>query len=304
MAEGDLISGAWQVELQGVLFDALACDGIIIVDFLDGFGVPAGRSYDVQRPLRHGLYAGPQYLDGRTLTMGVAVTGDSFAEMLSRQRQVAAAFAPVRDTDADRVVPLVFTLADGNQKYRVVGKPIRAEWNYRKALRVQRSSSVVWNDGALCEFLATDPRVYANTLETATATLGSSSGGHAFPLGFPHGFGTATSGAAVCTNDGNIVTHPTITVTAGASGASGISLQNETTGDEWSITLTLNAGETLVVDMDAHTALLNGTTSRTEFVNRPPSVWWGLEPGVNSVRLLATGDGTTALVAWRDAYVM
>lgn len=140
--------------------------------------------------------------------------------------------------------------------------------------------------------------------ETAALSLGESSGGHGFALSFPHGFGTATSGAADCFNDGNFVTYPVITVTAGGSGASGIMLENTTTGESWEIVLTLSAGDFLVVDMGQRSALLSGTADRTQFVNRPPSEWWGLQPGTNQVNLVASGAGTTAEVAWHDAYLI
>jgi hypothetical protein len=302
MAAGDLITGPWQIELQGVLMDALGCDGLVVTEWLTGFGVPSGRRNVVPRPLQQGAFPGPQYMDTRALEWGVAVVGDSWAEVRQASIDLGTALAPIRDTDSDYVVPLHFTLDDGT-KYRVMGMPERAEWGYQTALRT-RAASRPFNDGARCAFIATDPRIYAEPAKSATASLGSSSGGLGFPHGFPHGFGSATSGAAVCLNAGNIETYPVITITANSAGASGIRLLQETTGEEWSITLTLGAGETLTVDMGNRTALLNGTASRAPFVNRPPSVWFGLEPGSNSIRLQATGTGTVASVAWNDAYLL
>lgn len=307
MAAGDLVVGPFQVELQGVLMDALACDGLIVSEWLSGFGVPQGRVSVVPRPMRHGLFAGPQYMDGRVHSWSVVASAGSWADLLAEQTDLGTAFSPVPDTDTDYVVPLVYTLGDGSTKYRVNGIPTRAEWGYARALRTLHNGGfapTTWNDGALCEFLATDPLIYEDTLQSATATLGVSSGGLALPHGFPHAFGTATSGAAVCVNGGNATTFPTITVLAGGSGASGITLLNDTTGEDWSITLTLSAGDTLVVDMAANTVLLNGTADRAPFVNRPGSVWFGLPSGTSNVTLQATGAGTTASVEWRDAFLI
>lgn len=303
MAEGDLITGPWQLELRGVLMDAQACDGLIITEWLSGFGVPGGRRYQVPRPLQNGMFPGPQYMDARALEWSVAAVGDSWAELLSAHSDLGSAMAPVEDTDPDYTIPLVFTLGDGATKYRVVGQPERAEWGYGLALRTAGSDRP-FTDGARCSFVASDPRIYSNEESSATATLGTSSGGLGFPHGFPHGFGTATSGAAVCENEGNTLSYPVIEVVANSAGASGIKLLQDTTGEEWSITLTLSAGDTLTVDMGARSVVLNGTASRAPFVNRPPSAWFGLEPGTNYVTLQASGAGTTATVRWRDAFLL
>lgn len=301
---GSLISGAWQIELQGVLMDALACDGLVIAEWPEGFGVPKGRSNVASRPMAHGMFPGPAYLEDRTLEWAVAALGASWDDLLDAQSELGRAFAPVPDTDADYVVPLVFTLDDPDTAYRVYGQPARAEWGYTVALAA-RAATTRFNDLARCQFTAMDPRVYSDTLYSETASLESTtSGGLGFPHAFPHGFGSATSGAAICVNAGNFVTYPVVTVNAGPSGASGVKLLQVATGEEWSITLALAAGDRLVIDMAARTCLLDGTASRAIYINRPPSVWWGLEPGSNYITLNATGAGTTATVEWRHAWLL
>lgn len=307
MAEGDLITGPWQVELQGILMDGQGgANGaaLTIVRWLTGFGVPPGRVMSVDKPLQHGSFPGPQYMDDRSMTVAVLARGDTWDDLMDAVNDLGMAFAPVPDTDEDYVVPMVFTMDDETVKYRVYGRPTRAEWGYSAPAHFG-TEPCAFADAALCEFLASDPRLYFDTLHSQNLTLGVTSGGlDISDHTFPHGFGSASSGAAVCTNDGNVMTYPVITVTAGGSGASGIELQNTTTGKSWSITLTVAAGDTLVVDFGARSALLNGTASRSPFINRPPSEWWGLQPGDNTVVLQATGAGTTATVQWRDARLM
>lgn len=307
MAEGDLLDGAFQVELRGVLFDSRytpppLARPLVVTQFLDGFGVPAGRTMTIARPMQHGMFAGPQYMDGRPMRLGVLAQGNTWADLMAAQADLGAAFAPVPDNDPNYTIPMVFTLGDPDVKYRVEGYPTRAQWGYANAV-LYPDDACRFADGALCEFFATDPRIYTNETHTETATLGSVTGGLGFAMGFPHGFGVASSGATVCTNAGNVETFPTIEVTAGGSGASDVGLTNQTTGDAWSITLTMAAGDVLAVDMGNRTVTLNGA-SRAAFVNRPPSAWWALQPGDNSVVLDATGSGTTAAITWRDAYLI
>lgn len=351
MADGDTITNAWQTELRGVLLDAQAgCEGgLVITEWWDGFGVPQGRVNLAQKPLRHGLYPGPQYMDGRTMVCAVRARANTWAELRALMMNLGTAFSPVEDTATllGFTIPMIFTL-DDLQKYRVYGIPTRAEWGYQGTVLYQDPIPYLFADQALCEFLATDPLIYANDVSAATigggalppgdvpgtgnnlldesnqplydednqALLDESTGGGGggggggagsglgMPHDFPHGFGALTTTAAVALNGGNAPTFPTITITAGPTGASGIELTNGSTGESWSINLAVPAGNTLVIDMAARLALLNATADRSALVVRPPSTWFALRPGLNSIALASVGDGTTALIEWRDAYLL
>src|SRR5260221_6074776 len=113
---GALISGPWQIELQGVLMDGVNCTSpIIITKWLQGLGTPATmRNNNKARPQRDGEFASPQYLGARPLTWAVAPTGQTTAQMLAAIQSIGSAFVPVSDADPDLVVPLIFTLADPN----------------------------------------------------------------------------------------------------------------------------------------------------------------------------------------------
>lgn len=299
---GDLLTDTWQIELRETLF-AVDCDGPhVVVEFLDGFGVPATRDADEPRPQQHGLFASPQFLGGRSMTTGIAALADTYAELIAAKEALGGAWKPVNEVvDGAKVVPLVFTLGDAATSYLVWGKPQRAVWDYAKLLRLQ--PEVQYADAALCEFLAVDPRLYSLDLLTDSATPSTSSGGFSFPLGpFPFAFGSASPGSITANNAGNIESYPAITVEA-ITDLSGITLTNVTTGESWSITLTVAAGDFLVVDMGERTVYLSGTASRSSLVNRPGSDWWAVQPGDNTLQFSASGDGT-ATFAWRSAWLI
>lgn len=303
---GDLLTGPFQVELRGVLMDSLACSGLVIGDkqFLDGFGVPDTRNQDVERAMRHGLHASPQYLGGRHMTVGVAAIASTLALLKTYKKSLGAAWAPIdADTDADFRLPMAFTLASLTDAYLVFGKPLRAPWNYQTLLKTYATQEP-FVDAALCEFLATDPRIYSLILQSTAATLGTASGGHGWSRGWPHGWGTATPGSASCINAGNFQTYPRITIAAGTGMLSNPTVSNVTTGKSWQIALTLAAGDFLVVDFQEQTAKLNGTADRQSFVTRPPSTWWTLPPGTNTVQFTGTGTDATATIEWRDASLL
>lgn len=301
---GDLLDGPFQVELRSVLMDSLACDGLVIPDgqFLDGFGVPDTRNQDVERALRHGLHASPQYLGGRRMTVGVAAVASSLDSLMGYKEQLGTAWAPVdADTDDDYKIPMAFTLGRLTDAFLVFGKPMRAPWGYQALLKSYLRSKP-FADAALCEFLATDPRIYSLTLKDATTGLGSASGGHGWPRGWPHGWGTATPGTATCTNDGNFSTYPRLTIQAGSGTLVNPTVSNLTTGKSWGIAISLSAGDFLIVDFQEQTAKLNGTADRQSLVTRPPSEWWTIQPGNNTVQFAGTGSTGTVTIEWRDAY--
>lgn len=300
----DLLTGAWQIALRGVLFDA--CDRaapLVVSEFLDGFGVPTTRNDDKFRPQSHGLFASPQYLGGRPMVCSVAAKGASVAAVMDAQADLGWAWRPVDDTDSDLVVPLAFTLADPATKYLVFGKPTRAAFGYKTLARVYESGAP-FVEAALCEFLATDPRIYSADLSSTSSGTASTSGGLSFPFAFPFSFGATVLALVSAVNAGNFPTYPVFTITAGPSGLSGIRILNNTTGEEWSITLSLSSGDYLLVDMAEGSVLLNGAASRDSFVNRPPSSWWDLEPGTSSLEFIGTGAGSTFLVEWRSAWML
>jgi phage-related protein len=85
------------------------------------------------------------------------------------------------------------------------------------------------------------------------------------------------------------VTNPTIT--------------NEATGKFLKLNMTLVAGDFLDIDFKAKTIRGAGGTTKYSFLD-PSSVWWGIEPGDNTIIFDTTGSDadTTLLVAWRSAW--
>lgn len=322
---GFLIDSAWQVELRSTLFGACDTESPYpIVDFLDGFGVPDTRNDDQPIPQEHGLVPSPQFLGGRNMTVGVAVQGDSEVEVVQRSADLMRAWSPVRDyLDGAVTIPLCFTL-DGSTTYRVIGKPLRAKLGYATLLRTRKAMQP-FNDAALCEFLATDPRIYSNSLSSVSAPSGVTTGGFPVPDGFrspayplpivrdgfawPQGFGSSYPAAVNATNNGNFPTYPVFKAQALGSGVinTPISIANTTTGRVMTFYISLAAGQYLEIDCGARTALLNGdpNQSRITTYDFRNSDWLALEEGNNQISW-SLGSGSTGFltVEWRDAWML
>jgi hypothetical protein len=303
---GSLITGPFQIELNGVLMDAVdEGASIVITKWLQGLGIPSTmRNANKALPQRDGEFASPQYLGSRPVQWSVACRGDNSAGVVSALQQVGRALSPVPDDTVGLTVPLVFTLADASQRWLLNGKPERAATSMDNFLRTYLTPEP-FTDEIQCEFVASDPNIYDFVLQSQTTGLGVSSGGLGFPFGFPFGFGTSVPGQILTNNLGNRRSYPTIYLFAGSSGLSGITVTNQLTGESWSTSLVMNANDSLAVDMAARTVVLNGNQNRAATVNRPPSSWFGIDPvtaGATLLTFVGSGPGSTMTVSYRSAW--
>lgn len=286
MAIGDLITQDLQFEYSGLLFGG-CCTGINFVD-AQGFDLGAIRSGDVARPRDHGMIAGTDFLSGRTIDITLGVAGASDPDLDAKMASLSMLSANMGKTE----IPLVFQLP-GQGKRRVNARLRRRSFpvdiGYNKANIVQ----------VLMRFEATDPRIYDNALSTLNISLPTSSGGLGWPVSWPLAWGSSTSGLNNAVNAGTFATRPIVTFVGPLTSPS---LQNVTTGQTWISTFDLQSGDTLVVDFDQRTVLLNGTASRYSYLTSS-SVWWELPPGTSQLLLGAAAGNGSATVSWRSAWL-
>ena len=152
----------------------------------------------------------------------------------------------------------------------------------------------------------TDPRKYSTTQQSLTLQQSGSatSGLH---WGVLHwsvlhwGSGAASSLQGVAVNAGSALSYPTIVITGPVTNPS---LTNATTGVTLRFITTLVAGEVLTIDTAQNRVLLGATpwAQTLDPINGLPSDF-GLVKGANAVSYQADalGDGTTAVLTWRDA---
>jgi len=103
------------------------------------------------------------------------------------------------------------------------------------------------------------------------------------------------------TNAGDAPTWPRFRITGPVTDPT---LLNNSTGESWSLSYTLAAGEFLDVYPQRGRILAGGTADRYSALDFIDSTWWQLQPGDNDVRLLATAysAGAEFTIYWRDAY--
>jgi len=281
MAAGDLITTDFQFELDGVLLGTGT--GYLLQEAV-GLDLPEIRISDQVRPRDHGLIGGTDFLAGRVVELSFIVRGISNTD-LEEKLDALASISGVGAAES----PLVFRLP-GRAKERINVRPRRRYFPINVAYGMRTAD-------VRLQFVATDPRIYENEITSVPLSLPATSGGLGWPLGWPLGWGSASSGLFTVTNGGTFATRPTVTFIGPLTAPS---IENVTTGLKWACTFDLQSGDTLVVDFDARTVLLNGTASRYSFVTAA-SVWWELVAGDNQLRIAASAGSGSGLVEARGA---
>jgi hypothetical protein len=280
MPAGDLITLPWQAELNGVL---MGPNTAFVLRGFEPWTAPVVRNVDIARAQQHGLFPGRDYLGERLVTADIAIRAATDALEQAARRQLAGAFVP----PAGGLAELVWMEDDG-VRYRLVGKPRMADSRVVSLLPTE------------ARFIATDPRIYAATLTSLSTGLSAGSGGVTFPVVPPFVFGSAGAGSSIAaTNAGTFQTPYVITFTGPLVAPV---LVHQGQGRRLEFTGTLAAGETLVVDSDARTVLLNGTASRYSWLTSL-SQWFTLEPGANPLQFGAGSGSGTCQIVYRSAWI-
>jgi len=239
-----------------------------------GWGAPDGTLSPTQKPRQAGAWAGLSYAQPRPMTMaGVCIAPTAALASLAQDRLIAA--CSLDDT--------TLTVVEGG----------RSRW-----CTVRRDGAVLpvtINDCAFTwsiQVVAVDPRKLGTPLMGSTA-LPSSSGGLTIPFTVPFAINsTVVSGQVSLFNPGNETGPVTLRIDGPCTGpvithvGSGLQLI-------FSASLTLGAGEFLLVDMEAHTAMAQGQSSRANWITSRG--WSGFEPGSNTWAFTAASASAALL---------
>ena len=281
---GDLITEDWMMEFAGYAIGGVEPVSIIEVTGLED--LPSVEQSDIALGRAHGLLAGPMFGRGRTITLVGEIEQGSAASF----REAVDAFRSATSLRSDEQA-LAFRIGmdDPRMVYaRVVRRTVPNDQAFSYGLG---TVGVQW--------VATDPRIYSTTLQSASTTPGSSIGGLSFPHGFPHGFGTATSGTLEVTNDGNAGAPWTATLTGPLSSPRirllGLDGELAFSGFD------LAAGQTLTLDSLNRSVLLEGTASR--YGSLSVRDWFEFPPGGATVGFSASSGAGSLSMTWRDTWL-
>lgn len=251
---------------------------------------PEVRTSDQIRARTHGLFAGTDYLGGRSIVAEIEVVAPHPSET------VWQAFSSALIVGAETETTLGFQVPG-----LAGGAAVQVSARVRKlSLPVERSY-LNGHGRAVVEWFATDPRVYSQTLTTATASQATVAGtGVTFPVTFPLSFGGAVSGGQLTATNSGEFGAPWVATISGP--IENPTLENITTGETLAFVGSLAAGETLVVDSLARSVLLNGSASRYSWLV-VGSEWFTVQPGDNAIRLAGTSGTGSVSFSFRSAWI-
>lgn len=261
-----------------VVLNTLDANGVKwIVRGFDGWGGVAPTIQVVQKPRQPGGWAGLSYGQSRYLALAVMVV------------------APTPTGLNVALDALNAAVAFGDCTLTV------AEAAFTRSMTVRRNSDVqvsrVTNLIANVQFqvVAVDPRKLGTTLTGSTA-LPATSGGLTVPFTVPFTINsTVVSGAVSFTNPGNESGPVTIRVDGPCTGpVITHSSANTSNALTFSSSLSLGAGEFLLIDMDKHTALANGQATRAGYITSRG--WSSFDPGANTWSFTASAYNANALL--------
>lgn len=256
------------------------------------FELPDVQSSDTGREGVDGDFSGDdEVLTGKTITVQLVLldenrgASDSLYDALAAATNNISYDVPLtirRPGKADRIIYV-----------RTRRRAFRAGWNFSTGL----------GDG-LIEFKALDPRMYSGATHSLLKGLGTSTqSGRGYPLSFPYGYGGIlnTAGTINCYNAGNY-SAPAVIRLDGPLTAPRITHQES--GRTITLTTSIATGEFVLIDLDSHNLLYQGTSSRRAWLD-PTSRWFMLAPGDNTLAFRSSGvnEAGTMTITWKDAWV-
>ena len=265
-----------------------AGQSIKIVEAVGFDDLPSIRKGDIVRSADHGSFLGSDWLGSRVMTFSLRIKGQGSQSALDA---VIDSLRQATIVQNAQELPLVL---NGNRQVnarpskRSIPDPID-EW-------------AGWTVAPMLEFTATDPRIYDAALQSPTTGLATVSGGMTFPATFPLGFGAAASGGYIfVTNYGTFETRALATIQGPCVNPQ---IQNAITGASLTFNITLASTDSLAVDFNARTVILNGTASRYNAIATGSS-WFTFPPGSTTVRFIAAGYMAGALLTlqYRSAWL-
>ncbi|WP_424213192.1 hypothetical protein ACN20G_14500 [Streptomyces sp. BI20] len=261
----------WTCEFNGLVMGEP--DSPVSIVGVDGLlSMPDVRTSDLTLVQRHGLYAGDDYMNGRTVTLTLEVYGATREEFTKALSALYAAFQP-----AEREKPLRF-------RFPGVGGDLTGFVNVRAR---KRSGPLDLNFAyqvcnVVVELFATDPHIYSDAL--TTKNLSAPWQGSTPKLYF--------------NSPGSVAVRPLIKLT----NAKDCKLTDEVTGLWFGMT---NLAGGITIDSEAQR--VTATATGTDFTDRvtPGSTWpeYGFGEHRLSMTTLAVNAASTAVLTWRDRWV-
>lgn len=290
----------FQYDLAGTLMGAGT--PVNVIEVL-GLGRPPVRDNDTDMPGADGVLPGPDYYGGRQVQFDAAVKTPA---------DPAAAYDIVASLQAGADDPAV-RLAGGvttTLRMKRPGRPTKTLYGRVRKVDPEYKQVIHGYVPVDIEFLATDPRFYADTDSTTEIPLGwLSGGGFSAPVQAPIYVTSATTVAdrpGWVTNNGDTDTYPVIRITGPCSN---VTILHAESGRTLALPTLSLASTSQWVELDArpgrvHLIRENGGNAETLLSAASRLDQFSIPPGQSEIRWTAVDPTNTSRLrlTWRDAY--
>lgn len=257
---------------------------------LNGRGFPAIDRYVVEPATLDGsVFKGARY-GQRLLEVVHVVQGESYSDLMERRLQLAEALTP-KSINVDGALATL--------RWREEVDRPTYEIDVQIAGSVPLDGNVGLNTEQYSIPLVADNPLWRKVPATITE-IELTTSGITVPISVPISVSSGTT-STTATNSGNAISYPTITITAGSSGAENPRITNLTTNEKIQINYPMQAGDVIVIDMQNRSAILNGTTSVIRY-RTVDSVSWGLVVGSNTIEGIVGSGGATFALTHNDLF--
>lgn len=258
-------------------------------DGLDGFGQISLRVNTYDNPGEDGGTVSNILLSKRLLTIPGVVTGVDELAYMTNRRAFELACSVLRD-GVGRPVPRLITFTTQDERHYFV-------YGHVQALNVlsQYNAWAVFQLQITCP----DPQFFLAGQVTSGQIARPTGSGVTWPWSWPVNWGATTGGVVTVNNSGNAYTWPLVTFRGPATNPSVV---HQESGTVMQLNTTLVAGDVVVVDMQAHTVVLNGTANLFGAAT-DDSDWFSIAPGNNTLTFStgSTSDTGTVEVTFYSA---
>lgn len=222
----------------------------------------------------------------RVINWPLLVFGNTHLEFLGRWRRLARAFKMTR-----RKGPGVLRI------YRPDGSAREIRVHFSAGFDGEPGQGFT-EDLAVVSLFCEDP--YFRAVDSLALRY-SSAAGRRFLTGFPSLSSGRVLGAATVYNAGEVEAWPEWTLTGPADG---LTATNETTGEAFTLTYPLSAGQAVRITTDPPTVQGPSGQPLTWALSWPGAVLWGLDEGLNDVNFSVPGAGvgTSIELAYRPRF--
>lgn len=268
--------------------DAAGVDWIVETE--EGWsGSPGVRLSMEDQPDADGAYDGPSYRGPRTITLSGRAVAPSRALMLAAKDTISG------------------LLSDQGEDDLQVLQVQEAHMTRRALVRLAADTKVADIGARMFTWslalVAPDPRRYLEAEQVLQVGLPAGGAGRVYPRSYPFGYPplAATQGGEVLPNNaGTARSYPVLVITGPVDNPR---IENVTEGRVLELGLSLSGLDSLEIDLQARTVVLNESVSRRDALSRS-SEWWSLARGVNRVtyRAAAYSAGTRMTLRYRSAW--